>query len=80
MVGRLPQTNVRSQLYQFIVVRNTLTPARLSTGEDRALKPAEVVLKRDSEVDVWGLARNPFRCCVSPFVTEKAHMRGDLAE
>ena len=44
----------------------------LPSGADGLLKRTEVVPKREGEVDVWGLAR-------SPFVTGKAHMRGDPA-
>ena len=34
VAGRLSRTNVRSQLTQFIAVRNTLTPTRLSSSVD----------------------------------------------
>ena len=52
VAGRLPRTNGRSQLNQFIVVRNIMTPARLPSGVDGTLKRPGVVLKRESEVDV----------------------------
>ena len=70
---RLPGTNGRSQLTQFIAFHNTLTPKGLPNDADGFLKRTEVVPKREGEVNVWGLA-------CSPFVTGKAHMRGDPAE
>ena len=62
LAGRLPQTNGRSQLTQFIDFRNTLTPAK---WRGWTFEVGEVVLKRESEVDVRGLARSPFCRCVS---------------
>ena len=59
VAGRLPRTNGRSQLTQFLAVRNALNPARLPSGANRPLKRTEVVLKRESEVNAWRLARSP---------------------
>ena len=43
---RLPGTNGRSQLTQFIAVRNTFTPAGLPSGANGPSKCTEVVPKR----------------------------------
>ena len=73
VAGRLPRTNGRSQLTQFITVRNTLTPAGLPSGADGPLKRMEVVPKKDGEVDVGGPAYRPF-------VTREVLMSEDKAE
>ena len=48
---RMPQTNRQSQLTKFIVVRNTLAPSGLPSGEDGFLKRTKVVHKREGEVN-----------------------------
>ena len=79
VAGRLPRTTGQSQMAQFIAVCNALTPTGLSGSADGPLKRTEEVPKRESEVDVWGLAPSPLRRNVSPFVTGKAHMKRDQA-
>ena len=49
---------------------------RQTNGADGTLKPAEVVLKKEREVDVRGLARSTLFHWVSPFVTGDAHVKG----
>ena len=63
--GDLPVAG-RSQMTQFIAVRN----AKTANGP---LKRTEVVPKKEGELDIWGLERRPF-------ITGKAHMRGNPAE
>ena len=77
---RLPQTNGWPQMTQFIAICNTLTSVGLPSGVDRPLKQTEVAPKRESEVYVWGLVCDHFGHCISPFITRKAHMRGDPVE
>ena len=80
VTGGPPRSNCRSQLTQFIAVRNTLTPSGLPSGADGILKGAIVVPKRESEVNVPRLARCPFGRRVSPFVSRMTHMCGNPAE
>ena len=77
---RLPRTNSRSQLTQFIAISNTQSPARLPSGADGPLKRVEVELKREEEEDFRGLARSPLCRCVSLFIIGEAYVRGDPAE
>ena len=55
VAGRLPRNKGRSQLNQFIDVRNSMTPAGLLSGADGTLKCTVVVPKGQGEVDVWGM-------------------------
>ena len=80
VAGELPWSDGRSQLTQFIAVRNTVTPTGLPSGADGTLNRVVLVPKRESKADVPGVARCPFGCRVSPFVSGKTHMGGNLAE